>query len=343
MNRRLCREALLSLVPAILCLQIGLSAGSAAAQDSHTAALIERAKKEASLVWYTSTSIEDAKSLLDTFNKKYPSIKTEFFNAGSARVFNRILNEARAGKIFFDLVAVRGVETQQLVKAGFLQPYVSPESGIYPPGFKDAKGFWVDYFDAYNVIGYNTKLVTKDQAPKSWEDLLDPKWKSKIALDEEMYSWYGAMILVWGREKAQRFMKALAKQDIQLRSGHTLIAQLMVAGEFPVGMVLAHRIEKMKEQGAPVEWVTSLDPVTVSLHPIGIAAKARHPNAAKLFIDFLLSKEGQQTVLAIGRTPARPGIDNKMQAKNLKLFPIPPEIGDDYNRYQKEFHEIFRH
>ena len=91
-----------------------------------------------------------------------------------------------------------------------------------------------------------------------------------------------------------------------------------------------------------MEWVTSLDPVTVSLHPIGIAAKARHPNAAKLFIDFLLSKEGQQAVLAIGRTPARPGIDNKMQAKNLKLFPIPPEIGDDYNRYQKEFHEIFR-
>src|SRR5439155_20401109 len=104
MNRRLCREALLSLVPAMLCLQIGLSAGTAAAKDSHTAALIERAKKEASLVWYTSTSIEDAKSLLDAFNKKYPSIKTEFFNAGSARVFNRILNEARAGKIFFDLV-----------------------------------------------------------------------------------------------------------------------------------------------------------------------------------------------------------------------------------------------
>src|SRR5437899_3550714 len=106
MNRRLFRGALSSLVPALLSLQIGLSAGSATAQDSHTAALIERAKKEASLVWYTSTSIEDAKSLLDTFNKKYPSIKTEFFNAGSARVFNRILNEARAGKIFFDLVCL---------------------------------------------------------------------------------------------------------------------------------------------------------------------------------------------------------------------------------------------
>ena len=251
------------------------------------------------------------------------------------------LNEARIGKVFFDLVAVRGVETRQLVKAGFLQSYVSPESGVYAPGFKDANGFWVDYFDAYNVVGYNTKLIAKGRAPRSWEDLLDPHWKGKIALDDEMYSWYGAMTLVWGREKAQRFTKALAKQEIQLRSGQTLIAQLMAAGEFPVGMVLAHRIERMKEQGAPVEWVTTLDPITVSLHPIGIAAKAPHPNAAKLFVDFLLSKEGQQTVLAIGRTPARPGIDTKTHGRNLKLFPIPPEIGENYNQYQKEFREIF--
>ena len=302
------------------------------AQDSHIPKLVDGAKKEGALIWYTSTSIEDIKRLFDTFNRKYPFIKTEFFNAGSARVFNRILNEARAGKVFFDLVAIRGVETQQLVKENFLQPYLSPESVAYPQGFKDAKGYWVDYFDAYNVIGYNTKLVSKDQAPKSWEDLLAPAWKGKIAMDEEMYSWYAAMAVVWGRERAQRYMKALAKQDIQLRSGHTLIAQLMAAGEFHMGMVLAHRIERMKEQGAPIEWVTTLDPITVSLHP----------NGAKLFIDFLLSKEGQQTVLAIGRTPARPGIDTKMQAKNLKLFPIPPALGEEYNRYQKEFREIFR-
>jgi iron(III) transport system substrate-binding protein len=341
MMNRLYGKASLLMVLAIFFLTIEFPAGSSA-QDSHTARLIEGAKKEASLIWYTSTSIEDIKRLFDGFNKKYPFIKTEFFNAGSARVFNRILNEARAGKVFFDLVAVRGVETHQLVKGGFLQPYVSPEASAYPQGFKDTKGYWVDYFDAYNVIGYNTKLVPKDRAPKSWDDLLDPSWKGKIAMDEEMYSWYAAMALAWGREKAQRFMKALAKQDIQLRTGQSLIAQLMAAGEFPMAMVLAHRIEKMKEQGAPVEWVTTLDPVTVSLHPIGIAAKAPHSNAAKLFIDFVLSKEGQQVVLAMGRTPSRPGIDTKMQAKNLKLFPIPPELGENYNQYQKEFRELFR-
>jgi iron(III) transport system substrate-binding protein len=340
MNRLYGKRSLL-LVSAIFSLTIAFRPGSVA-QDNHTAKLIEGAKKERSLIWYTSTSIEDIERLFDAFTKKYPFIKTEFFNAGSARVFNRILNEARAGKIFFDLVAVRGVETHQLVKGGFLQPYVSPEASAYPQGFKDTNGYWVDYFDAYNVIGYNTKLVPKDRAPKSWDDLLDPSWKGKIAMDEEMYSWYAPMAVAWGRERAQRFMKALAKQDIQLRTGQSLIAQLMAAGEFPMAMVLAHRIEKMKEQGAPVEWVTTLDPVTVSLHPIGVAAKAPHSNAAKLFIDFVLSKEGQQVVLAMGRTPSRPGIDTKMQAKNLKLFPVSPELGENYNQYQKEFRELFR-
>ena len=311
------------------------------AQDSHTQKLIDGAKKEGALVWYMSASIEDAKAILLAFNKKYPFLKTDFFRAGSARLFNRIMNEARAGKVLFDLVAVRGLETHQLVKAGLLQPYVSPESAAYPAGFKDSKGYWVDYFDSYNVIGYNTQLVARDQAPKSWEDLLDPKWKGKIALDEENFSWYGAMTQKWGTEKTQRYMRALAKQDIQLRNGQTLIAQLMAAGEFSVAMVLAHRIEKMKEQGAPVEWVTTLDPVTASLHPIGIAAKAPHPNAAKLFVDFILSKDGQQLLLSIERTPARPGIDTKMEARKLKLFPMPPELGERYEQFQKEFREIF--
>ena len=286
------------------------------AQDSHTQKLIDGAKKEGALVWYMSASIEDAKAILLAFSKKYPFLKTDFFRAGSARLFNRIMNEARVGKVLFDLVAVRGLETHQLVKAGLLQPYVSPESVAYPAGFKDSKGYWVDYFDSYNVIGYNTQLVARDQAPKSWEDLLDPKWKGKIALDEENFSWYGAMTQKWGKEKTQRYMRALAKQDIQLRNGQTLIAQLMAAGEFSVAMVLAHRIEKMKEQGAPVEWVTTLDPVTASLHPIGIAAKAPHPNAAKLFVDFILSKDGQQLLLSIERTPARPGIDTKWKQES---------------------------
>ncbi len=325
----------------LLCLLCLDGSFAAAAQDPGASKVVEGAKKENALVWYLSASIEDARAIFVAFNKKYPFLKTEFFRAGSARLFNRIVNEARAGKVLFDVVAVRGLETQQLLKAGLLQPYLSPEGAAYPAGFKDAQGYWVDYFDAYNVIGYNTQLVARDRAPKSWGDLLEPRWKNRIALDEENYSWYGALTLKWGKEKTQRYMRALARQNVQLRSGQTLIAQLVAAGEFSAAMVLAHRIEKMKEQGAPVEWVTTLDPVTASLHPIAIAAKAPHPNAAKLFIDFILSVEGQRLLLSIDRTPARPGIDARMEARKLKLFPIAPELGERYEEFQKEFREIF--
>ena len=97
------------------------------------------------------------------------------------------------GKVLFDPGCRERSGNAPVGESGtLLQPYVSPESVAYPAGFKDSKGYWVDYFDSYNVIGYNTQLVARDQAPKSWEDLLDPKWKGKIALDEENFSWYGA-------------------------------------------------------------------------------------------------------------------------------------------------------
>lgn len=311
------------------------------AEESRAGKLIEGARKEAQLVWYTSTSIEDSKSLVDAFNKKYPFVRAEFFRAGSAALLNRVVNEARIGKILFDVVAIRGLETHQLIQGNLLQPYFSPESDAYPPGFKHPKGLWVDYFDAYQVVGYNTRLVPRDQIPKSYDDLLHPRWKGKIGMDEDLYSWYGAMVQKWGKERARKFMKGLAAQEVQLRAGQTLVAQLLAAGEFTVAMVLAHRIEKMKERGAPVEWVTTLDPIAASLHPIGLAAKAPHPNTGKLFIDFVLSKEGQKVVFETGRTPARSGIDAKMDAKNLKLYPVPPESGENYSQYLKEFREIF--
>ena len=132
----------------------------------HTEADRRREKRRRACLVHVA-SIEDAKAILLAFNKKYPILKTDFFRAGSARLFNRIMNEARVGKVLFDLVAVRGLETHQLVKTGLLQPYVSPESVAYPAGFKDSKGYWVDYFDSYNVIGYNTHLVARDQARRA--------------------------------------------------------------------------------------------------------------------------------------------------------------------------------
>ena len=136
-------------------------------------------------------------------------------------------------------------------------------------------------------------MVSQKDAPRNWDDFLDPKWKGKIGMDQEEYEWYAASIHYWGNERAQKFHRALAKQGIHWNRGHTMVSQLMAAGEFPLGIVYAHRVESMKKSGASIEWAKTADPVFVNLSPVAVAAKAHHPNAAKLLMDFILSKEAQ--------------------------------------------------
>jgi len=318
-----------------------LMGSSLSAQENQNAKLVEGAKKEASVMWYTSMNIEDAKKMVDAFEKKYPFIKVEYFRANSAKLLQRAVTEARAGKYFFDVIALSGFETHQIAKLRLLQPYISPERKAYPEIFRDAKGLWTDYFDSYAVIGYNTRLIPKGQEPKEWSDLLNPKWKGKLTMDFEDVRWYATMLDKWGKEKGQNFMRGLAKQEMPFSRGANLIAQLVVAGETPMGMVNAHTIEKMKEKGAPVDWIKTTDPIVVSLHPIGYASKPVHPNAGKLLLDFVLSKEGQQVVVDVGRTSPRPGMDPRVDPKKLKLYPTKPELAEKYEQYEKEFKEIF--
>jgi iron(III) transport system substrate-binding protein len=126
-----------------------------------------------------------------------------------------------------------------------------------------------------------------------------------------------------------------------IRSGSSLIAQLVAAGEAPMGSVNVHTMERMKLKGAPVDWVATTDPIVVSLHPMGLSIKPAHPNAGKLFIDFVLSKDGQQVILDVGRTSPRPGMDPRVDGSKLKLYPTRPELADRYPQYEKEYRQIF--
>ena len=218
-----------------------LAASVAWGQTDDRAKLVEAAKKEGKLVWYTSTNVTESKPLLDDFEKAY-GIRGEIFRASGEKTLNRIVTEGRAGRWDYDVVTISEVDA--LMDAKLLGSYRSPEARTFIPEFKDANGYWTAVYVNYATIGYNTKLVSEKDAPKQWEDLLDPKWKSKISIDQEQYSWYGTLHKAWGRERAQKYMRAIAKQDIQWRKGHTLIAQLMSAGEFPLGVVYAHRTRR---------------------------------------------------------------------------------------------------
>jgi iron(III) transport system substrate-binding protein len=313
-------------------------------QSEHTTRLIEGAKKEGKLVWYTSIALPESKPLLDAFEKKYPFVKTELFRAGLESTVNRIRTETQAGRWEFDAVAINGRMINILAQHKLISPYVSPEAKAYNPELKNRDGSWTGISNNYFVIGYNTGQVSEPETPKRWRDLLDPKWRGKISVDREQYEWYATLLGAWGRERAQKYMQDFAKQQIQWRRGHTLIAQLMAAGEFPLAIVYAHRIEDMKKKGAPVEWVNTTDPIVASVTGIGISARPNNPNIAKLFIDFVLSKKGQEMIRSFNRIPARLDVEPlspRMDQAKLKLKVVPPDMETRYKEYGQEFRRIF--
>jgi iron(III) transport system substrate-binding protein len=319
-----------------------LVSGAAEAQTDDKSKQLEAAKREGKLAWYTSTNITESKPLLDEFEKQYPFIKGEIIRASGEKTLNRIVTEGRAGRWDFDVVTISEVDA--LMEAKLLGTYKSPESKNYISEFKDPNGHWTAVYVNYTTIGYNPKMVPEKDAPKQWEDLLSPKWKGKVSIDQEQYPWFATLHKAWGRERAQKFMKTIAKQDIQWRKGHTLITQLMAAGEFPVAIIYAHRTEEMKQKGAPVEWVNTVNPLVVTLNSAGISPKAPHPNAAKLFIDFMLSKPAQQRLRALRRIPARSDVEPispRMEQSKLKLHTTPSETGPQFKQTISEFREIF--
>jgi iron(III) transport system substrate-binding protein len=225
-----------------------------------------------------------------------------------------------------------------------VQPYESPERAAYAAGWKDKQGYWTSTDDNYFVIGYNTRQVSAAEAPKDWDDLLAPKWRGKIGMDPDNHILYGALEQNWGRDKAVTFFRRLAQQQIQFRKGNTLLSQLIVAGEYPLGFVYAHRVEFLKSQKAPMDWVSTMNPIVTTGGPLALAAKAHNPNAGKLLIDFLLSRDGQLQLRKFYRIPSRADLEPispKLDPKQLRLLPLSPASADKEEEWKKQFRAIF--
>ena len=317
-----------------------LTASQAGAQTE--AELIAGAKKEGKVVFWSSMRIDDSKALAAGFEARYPFIKVDIFRAGGEQIVNRAMAEHLAGKTTYDVVNAFALKVLQ--NKGMLQAYATPEATHYPAGFKDSQNYWVSLYSGYNVIGYNTKLVSKAEAPKNWEDLLNPRWKGKLGMDDEEYFWHAGMIKYWGEEKGRKYMEALSRQGLQFRNGHALLADLMSIGEFPVVVVVyPDQIEQMKGKGQTVEWVKTTDPILVNLAPVGVATKAPQPNAAKLFMNYSISKEGQEILQKARRASARLDVSPlvpDMDPRKLKLAPLDPEIATNAELV-KDFRRVF--
>jgi iron(III) transport system substrate-binding protein len=286
---------------------------------------MEAAKKEGALVFYSATRAEDTDQMVQAFMKKYPFIKAEYYRAGGDPLLQRILTESKAGQHRFDVVSALGTQIIMLKEKGLLAPHRSVHQSAYGKGFFDPEGYWTDTYDLYITIAYNTKLVSKNEVPKSWEDLLDPKWRGgKICLDPRRQDWFYGMLEVMGAEKGKRFMQQLRDQKPAVRQGNTLILQLMTAGEFPLAITYAHSTEYVKAKGAPVDWI-ALDPMIAISQPIALYRHAPRPNAGRLFIDFVLSQEGARLLREQQRIPARLDIEPltaRLDPNRLKLHPV---------------------
>lgn len=321
-----------------------VQANAALSQASPDPKLIEAAKKEGEMVYYTTMTLSQSKKVVDKFEKKYPFIKVELFRTGGGPLLNKIQTEARGGRYAWDVVSGRGEMVLPLMDAKFLAPYRSPESKTIEEDLVDNEGYWTAYYVNPYVLGYNTNLVKKEDAPKTYEQLLDPKWKgNKISIDDEAYGLLSGLIRAWGREKAVSYFKKLAAQDPVLMRGNTNRVQLTVAGEYSLIVAYAPTIQRETSRGAPIDWVP-LEPVAVQVNPMMLAAKAPHPNAAKLFIDFLLSKEGQKMLVGFRRIPIRPDVnpDPPRLFKGYKRIVEHPEEYKNFSETVKLYQEIFR-
>ena len=313
-------------------------------QTDHTKALIEGAKKEGKVVWYTALSIQDAELLIKRFEQTYPFIKIETLRLVTDALLTKILTETKAGAYNADVIEIPGIAGNILKKEGLFEKYASPESKAYPASMKDSGGTWTSFFIHTLVLVYNTQLVKKEELPRMYEDLINPKWKGKIVLRDEDYETFGMMLKVMGREKGMSFMRRLGAQGVDLRNSFTLGVQGVASGEIPLGMNLyGTHTEEFKKKGAPVDWVP-MEFVLTTVEPLAVSSRAPHPNAARLFVDFLLSKEAQTIMRDRSRISSRPDVppDPPELTKGLKLIPTDLSLADQANELAKEFRAIFK-
>jgi len=258
--------------------------------------LLEGAKAEGKIVWYTSLS-GVYRELVDAFKKKYPDISIDVYRGGSTDLGPRLLNEAQAGRYVADALESTPGLLMLLRERGLLKAYASPELGRYPDEAKtkaDAtRIYWVTDREAYLGFGYNTRLIAPTEVPKSFQDLLNPELKGKIAVTTESSTSrvVGSII----KHKGEEFVKRLKAQEITLfKASSAGFLDLIAAGEVAGSpVVFQNQVMVKKEKRAPVDWMP-LDVVPTNAGGSAIIANAPHPHAALLFTDFVIGADGQK-------------------------------------------------
>src|SRR6185503_2914182 len=303
------------------------------------ARLEEGARREGALVYYSISAADLVAAYVKGFATRYPFVKADFYRGSGNQLVVRTLMEHRAGRLAADVVSVGTENVMQLKRSGVWARYQSPETPNYPREQNDKEGYFHADSLGLATIAYNRELVKKEDAPKNYSDLLDPKWKGAVTIDLEperaMLTWLSA----WGEAKTRDFVEKLLANGASVRRGHTLQGQLLCAGEFKIAAeVYPDGILRMKQKGCPAEIVFPNPTPALAGGNYGININAPHPHAAALFVDFVLSAEGAKILSGTGRIPRRKGARSmyeelaNLEERGVPLYVVTPEQTDQVSK-----------
>ena len=274
-------------------------------------ALIDAAKKEGQVTWYTVQIIQQiVRPIAEGFERKY-AIRVDYVRANSAEIGLRVTNEAKAGRV--QASVIDGAQTTPVLKREGLVVKWTPDADL-PKKLFDPDGYWVACNYYINTPGFNTDLVPRGSEPRTFEDLLDPKWKGKMAWNIQPsisagQGFAGSVLIAMGEAKARTYLASLSKQNITpLKVSGRQVLDLVIAGEYPIGLQIFNNHAFISaSQGAPVDWIR-MQPPLVTYSVMSLLKGAPSPNAGKLLIDYIVSEEGQKIFAEAGELPVHPQV-----------------------------------
>ena len=280
------------------------------------------AKKEGTLTLYTTIAEKDLPILVKPFEAKY-GVKVVVWRAGTDKVLQRTIAEAAARRDDVDVIHFGAPEMEALSREKVLLPITSPVHQELQPGSVPPHREWAATLLSVWVQVYNTRLVRKETLPRSYKDLLDPRWKGKLGIEAKDQDWFASVVDVMGGGEAglKFFRDMVATNGMSVRLGHTLLNNMVISGEVPLALTVYNYMpEQAKKKGAPVDWF-ALEPAIARSNAVGVARRAPHPNAARLFYDYLLG-EGQQYFVGMDYVPTNTKVPSPL--KGVRIMQTDP-------------------
>jgi iron(III) transport system substrate-binding protein len=306
--------------------------------------LIEGAKKEKKLVFYTTMDLPQTIEVIHDFVQKYPFLQLEIYPLEAETLVKKIQDEARSGMFTWDVLLGGGGSFQPLLEANLVVSYHSPQREAVSDALNDSEGYWSGYYINPYVLGYSTTLVKEEEIPKSYDELLEPRWKgNRIAIDSTAHGLLRGLSAAWGKDKAVAYLKRLAdQQPVMARVSITAVDSLHTGN---VLMVIARApvIQGYKKKlRSAIDWIP-LEPTVAQIDAVMVSAQTPHPNAARLFVDFVLSKEGQGALAEVQQIPVRRDMEPRSTSmfRSHRWFVARPDRHGNFQETVRLFREIF--